>query len=345
MFPQMMWILPALTACVLAFALTPLARRAALAVGLVDVPNTRRLNTRPMPTGGGVAVFAAFFVTAGVLGGRELLPFILGGLIVLIVGLIDDYRGLSAPMKFGGQVLAALVFAWLGPRIEFVTNPWGGMIYVGTFAVPLTVLWMVSVVNVINFIDGMDGLAAGITGIAALSLLAISMEFGRYDPAVLSLILIGACVGFLPYNFNPAKVYLGDAGAMFLGFMLAGIATDGALKGAATIGMTVPTLILFVPVFDTACAIVRRLQRGMPVYQADKEHFHHRMLALGLSQRQTALLAYFLSFLTGFAGLYLLRSDQGCQLVVGIIVILFAWGALRVGLISGPDKLQKRMFR
>lgn len=345
MFPQMMWILPVGIAFVLAFVLTPLARRAALMVGLVDVPNARRLNTRPMPTGGGAALFAAFFVTAALLGGQKLTPFILGGLIVLIVGLIDDYRGLPAPVKFAGQLLAALVFAGLGPRIEFVTNPLGGMFYVGSFAVPLTVLWMVSVINIINFIDGLDGLAAGITGIAAVSLLAISLEFGRYDPGILSLILIGACVGFLPHNFNPAKVYLGDAGAMFLGFMLAGIATDGALKGAATIGMTVPTLILFVPVFDTACAIVRRLQRGLPVYQADKDHFHHRMLALGLSQRQTALLAYVLSLVTGLAGLYLLRFDQGGLFVVGAIVVVFAWGALRVGLVSGPVRLRKRMFR
>jgi len=286
-----------------------------------------------MPTGGGLAIFCGFFL-ASLIVDFSALPLFLGGFVIMITGLIDDHKGLSPAWKFAGQFLAVIIYVSFGPRIEFITNPFGGMLYLGALAVPLTVLWMVSVINVMNFIDGLDGLATGIATISALALFSIAFDFGRMDAALVSILVVGCAAGFLPFNFNPAKVYLGDAGAMFLGFLLAAIATEGALKGAATIGLTVPILILAVPVGDAFFAIVRRLQQGVPVYEADRSHFHHRLLDLGYSQRQVAFCAYFLSFASSGAALIIARSTQGAFWFVLGIATIFVWGALRVGMIK-----------
>ncbi len=312
-------------------ALTPLVRRFAPKFGLVDMPNARRINKKPMPTGGGVAIFFSFLAASLLLKAPLQLPLILGGGIVLLVGLLDDSMELKAGPKFLGQLVGVLIFVLAGPRIEFVTNPWGGMIFLGYFSIPITVFWMMAVVNIMNFIDGLDGLSAGISLISCTALFTIAFDFGRADAALLAVLLAGAIAGFLPYNFNPARIYLGDAGAMFLGFMLGAIAAEGALKGAATIGLSIPTLILAVPTMDTVCNIVRRVRQGVPVYQADRGHFHHRLLDLGWSQRRVVLFLYMASLLAAAVALYITRTPQYSWVVLGMVGMLLMSVAWRFG--------------
>ncbi len=314
--------------------LTPFARRFALKWGLVDVPNPRRINKVPMPTGGGLAIFCGFFVASMVGNIPHLGVTMLTAALILLLGVLDDRFELSAGVKFAGQFFAVLIYVLWGPRIEFMSNPFGDMLYLGKLSIPLTMLWVLTLINIMNFIDGIDGLTTGITLIAAVALTTLAILLGRFDAALLSVIVVGVALGFLPYNFNPAKVYLGDGGAMLLGFLLAAVSTEGALKGAATIGISVPILILAVPVTDLFCAIVRRFQKGVPIYQADRSHFHHRLLDLGYTQRQVAYVAY---LITGFSATmailtaHLARTTWVVTLILGLVLI---YGSMRVGMIK-----------
>ena len=278
-------LIPSLVAFTITFALTPLVKRLAPRLGLVDEPNPRRINKVPMPTGGGLAVFAGFVVAALLADIPHILPTILAAAVVTFVGVVDDRVGLGAGQKFAGQLCAVLIYVIWGGRIEFVSNPFGEMLYLGYFSIPVTLLWVLALINLMNFIDGLDGLAVGITLIAAFTLLSLAWDLGRVEAGVLSAILVGVSAGFLPYNFNPAKLYLGDAGAMLLGFLLAVVSTEGALKGAATIGLSVPILIFALPIVDTVCAIVRRLQQGIPLPGRSKS-FSPSHAEAGLTQRK-----------------------------------------------------------
>ncbi|PZN06464.1 MAG: undecaprenyl-phosphate alpha-N-acetylglucosaminyl 1-phosphate transferase, partial [Bacillota bacterium] len=222
--------------------------------------------------------------------------------------------------KFLGQLAAAVILVAFGTRIDFVTNPLGGMIYVGWWGIPLTILWIVALTNSLNFIDGLDGLAAGIAAIACIPLLVIAQQRDATAVVLLTACLLGASLGFLPFNFNPARVFMGDTGAMFLGYMLAAIAVEGALKGATAIALSIPLLTLGLPVFDTACAVIRRGRHGRPIYQADAGHVHHRLLQLGLSHRQAVLVLYGVSGLLGAGALVLWRVPAGAA-TVGLIVV------------------------
>ena len=205
---------------------------------------------------------------------------------------------------------------------------------------------VLALINLMNFIDGLDGLAVGITLIAALTLMGLAWDLGRFEAAVLSAVLVGVAAGFLPFNFNPAKLFLGDSGAMLFGFLLALISTEGALKGAATIGLSVPILIFALPIVDTVCAIVRRTQNGVPFYQADQDHFHHRMLKLGLSQRQVVFVAYLLSSVSACAALFTARHTWAAFVLVPLVGAGFLYGSARVGMIQIPSskfKYERRL--
>ncbi|MGI6037445.1 MAG: glycosyltransferase family 4 protein [Limnochordia bacterium] len=325
------------TALVITFLITPLVRRLAVRYGFIDRPNERRVNRVPVPTGGGVGIFLGFTIpvlltlplsrtTAGILAS--------GGLILLL-GLIDDRWSLRPLIKLAGQIAVAYLLTRFGLRIEFVTNPFGDMLYLGPLATPVTILWIVAVTNTINLIDGLDGLAAGIASIACFPLFLIALQRGQTLAAFLTIALAGSCIGFLPHNFNPATIFMGDAGAMFLGFMLGAIAVQGALKGPTTIALTVPILILGVPIFDTLFAIVRRWQRGTPFYVADKGHVHHRLLDLGLTQRQAVMVMYFIGSFFGTIGLWL----AGLETIASTLLFIFvglgaALLARKLGVIS-----------
>ena len=315
-------------------ALTPVARRFALRMGLVDVPNPRRINKVPMPTGGGLAIYAGFMVASIICDIPHFGSTALVATLVLALGILDDRVELSAGVKFLGQFLAVFIYVLWGPRIEFISNPFGEMLYLGKLSIPLTMFWVLTLINIMNFIDGIDGLTTGITLIAALALTTLAVMLGRYDAALLAIIVVGATLGFLPYNFNPAQVYLGDGGAMLLGFLLAAISTEGALKGAATISISVPILILAVPVTDLLCAVVRRFQQGVPIYQADRSHFHHRLLDLGFSQRQVVYLAYSITGFSATMAILTAQLNRTTWIVALVLGLIFWYGSVRVGMIK-----------
>ncbi|NLJ81129.1 MAG: undecaprenyl/decaprenyl-phosphate alpha-N-acetylglucosaminyl 1-phosphate transferase [Firmicutes bacterium] len=322
-------------------ALTPLARRLALWAGLVDHPSPRRINKVPMPTGGGLAIYLGFLF-ASLSGGTPHFAVTAGaGLLILAVGVLDDRYQLSPGVKFAGQFFSVLIYVLWGPRIEFISNPFGEMLFLGRLAVPLTMLWVLTLINIMNFIDGIDGLTVGITLISAVALTTLAWSLQRYDAALLAVILAGVSLGFIPYNFNPARVYLGDGGAMLLGFLLAAVSTEGALKGAATIGLSVPISILAVPVTDLLCAVVRRLQQGVPIYQADRAHFHHRLLDLGFTQRQVVYLAYLITFFSATMALITAHLTRATWLVALGLGLVFWYGSLKVGMIQPLQGIRK----
>lgn len=321
-----------------AFLLTPLVRLVAVAVGFVEAPGDRKIHQRPMPMGGGVAIFVAFWVT--VLAALPWDPGLLGLLVssglLVAVGLVDDAVDLRWYYKLAGQVLAALILIAYGVRIEFVTHPLSGeSVYIGTWGVPLTLFWLVAMANMINFIDGLDGLAAGVCTIASVPLFLIAASLGRWQAAMMTIALAGASAGFLPHNFNPARIIMGDTGAMFLGFVLGAISVEGALKGATVLTFVAPILALGLPIFDTLFAIARRFANGKPVYKADCDHLHHRLLALGLSQRQSVLILYALSALMGagailaFGGGYIASVSVLALTLVGAALFTRRIGGLR----------------
>ena len=306
------------TALVVTLVLTPLARTVGLRWGIVAHSGGRNVHTGVVPRIGGVAMFAGFAAAVFVrfLGERlwgwppaltlvgEPTFGVAAGLAVMFgVGLLDDVVDLTAGQKVIGQVIAASVAYAAGVRIDFVGNPFaGGLQMLGVLSLPVTLFWMVGFANVVNLIDGVDGLAAGITAIAAVSLLVLAEETNQPLAAVLAAALVGVCIGFLRFNFNPASIFMGDSGALFLGFCLACISLLGVMKSVAAITLVVPLLILGVPVFDTFSAIIRRRRGGRPFHEADKGHIHHRLLGRGFSVRQTVLIIYVWSIALAVGG-------------------------------------------
>lgn len=220
-------------------------------------------------------------------------------------------------------------------KIEWLNNPWGGYFYLEYFSVPLTVFWIVSFTNVVNLMDGLDGLAAGVSGIASVTVILVALQQGFYPVAVITAALAGGIIGFIRYNFNPASIFMGDTGSMFIGYMLAAISIFGAVKSAATIALLVPAVALGLPIMDTAFAIVRRYTNGRPIFQPDKGHLHHRLLAMGLSQRQAVLLMYVISAVLGIAAILLTEVDG--YLAAGIIACIIsgvALGAKKIGILN-----------
>ncbi len=294
-------------AAVVTLVTTPLVRALSLRFGLVDQPGGRKVHTAAIPRLGGVGIVLGFVAALGLQLAGELYfgwpgslaegraPVIgcLAGLaIVFIVGLVDDVVTLNAGPKLIGQITGAVVVVLSGVSIDFVGSPFGGLILLGLLSVPVTVVYIVAFTNVINLIDGLDGLASGVTAIAAISLLVLALQSNQPEAALFAAALIGACLGFLRHNFHPASIFMGDSGSMFLGFALATISLLGIMKSVAAIALAVPLMILGVPIFDTASAIVRRMLHKRPIQEADKGHIHHRLLGRGFGQRQTVLIIY-----------------------------------------------------
>lgn len=328
-------------ALVVTLVLTPIVRAGALRAGLVYMPNSRTVHRQPMPVLGGIAIFVGFMVVVlhrvGL--GRDVLGLLAGAAVVFAVGVRDDIRELRPLPKFAGQIVAAIVAVYLGVRIEFVTNPFGpGMIYLGWWGIPVTFFWILALTNVVNFLDGLDGLAAGVSSIAAFALFCVAAARGQAFAATLAIALAGSAVGFLPFNFNPAKIFMGDAGAMFLGFAIAVISVEGALKGAATIALAIPMFALGVPIIDTAFAIARRVHNGTPFYQADRDHIHHRLLARGFSHRGAVVLIYLVSGVLASFAVLMARVHAVATLYLAVVIAL---GALVAG-VSLPGRVHSR---
>ncbi|KRM06580.1 undecaprenyl-phosphate alpha-N-acetylglucosaminephosphotransferase [Liquorilactobacillus ghanensis DSM 18630] len=294
-----------LAAGVLAFILTPLVRNLAFKLGAVDKPNARRVNKVPMPTMGGLAIFVAFnlvnfFIMRQQYPPQQLWTLFAAELTIIITGIIDDIYELTPKQKLCGITLAALiVYFFSGIRMTTLTLPFLGTINLGWFSLPVTLIWILAITNAVNLIDGLDGLAVGVAIIALITSGITSYLFlnvtGTYV-AIMMFTLVGSLLGFLPYNFHPAKIYLGDTGALFIGFMISVFSLYG-LKNATFITIVIPVIILGVPITDTVYAILRRVLNKKPISQADKHHLHHRLMEIGLSHTQTVLVIYGISLI------------------------------------------------
>jgi UDP-GlcNAc:undecaprenyl-phosphate GlcNAc-1-phosphate transferase len=329
--------------------LTPFVRRLALRTGFVDHPVDRSMHTEPKPYLGGIAIYIAFAV-AVLAGGAFVEPevqgILIGGGMIVMLGVIDDRRRLSPKVKLLGQIVAAAAAVYgFGVRMDYIFLG-SHQINFGAWAGPFTIFWMISFINVVNFIDGLDGLAAGISSIASLTLLLVSLQQQFANAIVLTAALAGAAIGFLRYNFNPAKIFMGDAGAMFLGFALSAISVHGMLKTTVTVGVFVPVLALAVPIFDTAFAIIRRVAAGRSIGEADKDHLHHRLLRAGYSHRNTVLLMWAISGGLGLSAIAVTEVSllQG-GIIVTMVVLAIVFGAKKMGLLAFTSGKQKGIER
>jgi UDP-GlcNAc:undecaprenyl-phosphate GlcNAc-1-phosphate transferase len=279
-------------AFVVVVLLTPAVGGMARLLGAVDRPDARRLNRRPIPRLGGLAIFLGILVPALAfldLSG-ESRGVLLGVAVATVVGAVDDFRGLSPLGKLSGQLAAAAIPPVFGVWIDHFTFPLVGVVDLpGWVGVPLSMIWIVAVMNMVNFLDGLDGLAAGVCAIAGTTFAILALSLGKADPAILSAVVAGACLGFLRHNFFPARIFMGDSGALCLGFILASASIQGLLKTASTVVLLLPLLVLAVPIIDTSFVVARRLKHNRPIYAADRGHLHHRFLNIGFSQRRAAV--------------------------------------------------------
>ncbi len=336
--PNSAYVAAFLTALIASLIATPAMRSLALRFGMLAKPSRRSVHSKPTPYLGGVAIYLAFALSTFLFLGvdrPEVMGLFIGGFLMVALGTLDDLRPLSPKVKLLGQVVCAAVVTGFGVQVAWVTNPFGGMFHIGALAVPVTVLWIVAVTNVVNLIDGLDGLAAGISSIAALTLLFVALRAGQAHVVLLTAALAGSSLGFLPYNFNPAKIFMGDAGSMFLGFALGAVAVEGTLKTVTLAALSVAILALGLPIFDTSFAIVRRVLKGRPFHQADREHIHHRLLRLGLNQRQAVLLMYLVSAALGVGAVLLTRLQVGPALLLFVFLMSGLYlGAKRLGVLD-----------
>ncbi|HEY2544191.1 MAG TPA: MraY family glycosyltransferase [Gaiellaceae bacterium] len=282
----------ALVALVVVVLLTPAVGGMARMLGVVDAPGGRRLNRSPVPRLGGVALFLGIFVPALAFLhlGHQTRGLLLGAAVAVTVGAIDDFRGLRWFEKLGGQVLAAGIPVGFGVWVDRFTFPIVGIHALPSWVgMPLTVIWIVAIMNMVNFLDGLDGLAAGVAAIAGGTFAVIALSLGKPDAAILSAIVLGASLGFLRHNFYPARIFMGDSGALLLGFVLATISVQGLLKTAATVALFFPLLVLAVPIVDTTFVVARRLKHGQRVFEGDQAHLHHRFLRRGFTQARATM--------------------------------------------------------
>lgn len=315
------------------FATTPLVRRFAFKIGAIDIPkDNRRMHKKPTPRIGGLAIIFGFTVATLCFAqpSRQLYGTLAGAAIIAVMGVIDDCKNLPAKLKFVIQIIAALVVVFAGDiKIDVFTNPnflsdnpyW---VLPEWLSVTLTVIWIVFITNAVNFIDGLDGLAAGVSAIMSISLVFISIRVGEYSIAILGIALMGSCFGFLPFNFNPAKIFMGDTGSTFLGFMLATLSIQGVFKSYAVISFAVPLLILGLPLFDALFAMIRRIVRGQSPMTADRGHLHHRLVDMGFSQKQTVFILYAISGVLGITAVLLAESGvlRALLLVICVLILL-----------------------
>lgn len=323
-------------AAVLSLALTPLVKMFAVKIGCMDVPKDgRRMHHVPIPRMGGLAIFLAFIISFLIFGkvNREIQGILLGAVMIVILGVLDDILTLKAMPKFIVQILAAVVVVIHGCRIQHFL----GFRLADWLSYPLSVIWIVAITNAVNFIDGLDGLAAGVSAISAGAMLVVALilvpDTTAMSSAIILAALVGACVGFIPYNFNPAKIFMGDTGSTFLGFMLASVSIYGLFKTYAVISFAVPFLVLGLPIFDICFAVIRRLAKGQSPMHADRGHVHHRLIDMGFSQKQAVAISYLLSAILGLSAVVLTdRGEVQALIFLGALIVV---GTIGVGLIFG----------
>ena len=296
---------------------------------------------------GGLAIFFGFILSALIFIPltTPLRGMLLGAVIIVILGIFDDIYALPAMPKFLIQILAALIAVLMGNRIDILSNPnifssdpyW----VLGWLSIPISVIWIVGITNAVNLIDGLDGLACGVSTISSMTMLVIALTVAEAQVAILMAALAGACIGFLPYNLNPAKIFMGDTGSTFLGFVLATVSIQGLFKSYAIISFAVPFLVLGLPIFDTCFAILRRLARGQSPMAPDRGHIHHRLIDMGFSQKQAVAIAYMLSAILGMAAVVLTNDGEMKALIfIGAVIVVGAIGVLVI-FHRHPDKTEE----
>lgn len=325
----------ALAAAVVAFALTPAARALAVRLGAIDQPGPRRVHTEPVPRMGGLAMAVAVLAVAWIaralpgpaaaLDPRPLAGLTLASLPILALGMADDRWSVSPWVKLALQCCAALTLALFGYGVPVLTNPFGPALETRALDVPLTVVWVLVVTNAINLIDGLDGLAAGVVAIASAAMWWVARTHSDFYVMFVCSLLIGSCVGFLRWNFPPARVFMGDTGSQFLGLVLSAVSLLENRKGTAAVTLLLPFVALAVPLADSTVAFLRRFARGQHVFRGDTEHIHHRLLKLGLSVRRATVLLWVLAAFCGGIAVLLstLPRTYAALLMTVLAAVLF----------------------
>lgn len=334
-------------AAVLSYFFTPPVKNFAHKVGAIDVPkDARRMHKKPIPRLGGLAIYGGFLCSILIFGQLDetMLCVLLGAAIIVALGIFDDVLALGAKLKFVVQIVAAAIPVCIGNlQIGLFTNlnPLSDtpFVHLGILAVPATIIWIVGITNAVNLIDGLDGLAVGVSSIAAITMLAVALLTGNMPIAITMAALAGACIGFMPYNLNPAKIFMGDTGSTFLGYMLATVSIMGLFKFYAVISFAVPFLILGLPIFDTANAIIRRVAAGRSPMSPDRGHVHHKLIDMGFNQKQAVAILYAISATLGLTAVVLTSSGE----VKAIVLLLAVLAAILVGacIIYGAEHWSK----
>ncbi|MCT4784319.1 glycosyltransferase family 4 protein, partial [Exiguobacterium himgiriensis] len=318
----MLWI-AMLVSFVMAMLITPLVRRFAYLIGAVDHPNARKVHVRTMPRIGGLAIFIAFLIGYALLlpASRYNDAILIGAVVIVLTGLIDDRFQLTARVKLMGQMIATVVVLNSGMRIEMINLPFDQQLYLGSWSIPVTVLWLIGITNAINLIDGLDGLAAGVSSIALGTIAVLAIIQGNVYLTMMALLLLASTLGFLVHNFYPAKIFMGDTGALFLGYMLAVFSLIG-FKNVTLFSLVVPVLLLGLPISDTIFAIVRRLVQGRPPMSPDKSHMHHQLIDMGFTTRQAVLLMYGMTLFFGIASILFAKTTMLGAVITFVIVLI-----------------------
>ena len=334
-------------AAVLSYFFTPPVKNFAHKVGAIDVPkDARRMHKKPIPRLGGLAIYGGFLCSILIFGQLDetMLCVLLGAAIIVALGIFDEVLALGAKLKFVVQIVAAAIPVCIGDlQIGLFTNlnPLSDtpFVHLGILAVPVTIIWIVGITNAVNLIDGLDGLAVGVSSIAAITMLAVALLTGNMPIAITMAALAGACIGFMPYNLNPAKIFMGDTGSTFLGYMLATVSIMGLFKFYAVISFAVPFLILGLPIFDTANAIIRRVAAGRSPMSPDRGHVHHKLIDMGFNQKQAVAILYAISATLGLTAVVLTSSGE----VKAIVLLLAVLAAILVGacIIYGAEHWSK----
>ncbi len=330
-------VLPLVVALVVSFLATPIVKSFAYKLGAIDVPkDARRMHKVPIPRMGGLAIFLGFIVSMLLFCplDDQMKGILLGSVIIVVMGIIDDITPLRASLKFIVQIFAALIPVYYGVQITCISNPniFSENLYwdFGWLSIPITVVWIVGLTNAVNLIDGLDGLAIGVSTISALTMLVIAILVAEPQVAIVMAALVGACIGFMPYNMNPAKIFMGDTGSTFLGYILACITIQGLFKFYAVISFVVPFLILGLPIFDTMFAIIRRISHGQNPMAPDRSHVHHRLIDMGLNQKQAVAVLYVISAILGLSAVVLATSGEIRAILCLLALVIVALMAARV---------------
>ena len=342
-----LYIIAFVLAFLIAFFATPFAKRIAFKVGAIAKPRKRDMHTKPIPRMGGIAIFAGFMITflmvvwyLPIVNLKQVIGIFLGCGIIFLLGVFDDIYELPAKPKFLIQILAATIVALCDIRIDFFTIPFIGDSeqYIHFLAIPATVIWIVAITNAVNLIDGLDGLAAGVSSIASLCLMVLSIYAGYPPGALLTATLAGACMGFLPYNFNPASIFMGDTGSTFLGFTLGITSVMGLLKGYTVATIFIAVLVLGLPIFDTAFAILRRFLAGKPIMSPDRGHLHHRLVDNGYTQKQAVVTLYGISGILGLSAIAFFNRDLKFALLVFLMMGCLLYFTVKTMATNEKDK-------